>query len=39
MTDILAISFETGMILGGSFAIVGYVIGLCINLLNEYKRG
>lgn len=39
MTEILAIAFKTGMILGGSFAIVGYLVGLCINLLNEYGRG
>lgn len=39
MENIIREGFETGMLLGGFFGIVGYLIGLCINLLNEFGRG
>lgn len=39
MPEIIAVAFEKGMILAGSFAFGGFLLGLCINLLNEYKRG
>lgn len=39
MSEVIATAFKTGMILGGSFAFVGFTVGLCINLLEEYKRG
>ena len=39
MSEIIAIAFKTGMILAGSFGFIGYLVGLCINLLNDYGRG
>lgn len=39
MPEIIAIAFEKGMIIAGSFGFVGFVVGLAINLLNDYGRG
>lgn len=39
MGEIINIAFGTGMILAGSFGFVGFLIGLAINLLNEFGRG
>lgn len=39
MIDIISIAFKTGMILAGSFGFVGFIVGLCMNILNDYGRG
>lgn len=39
MPEIVAIGFENGMILAGFFGFVGFLIGLIINLLNDFGRG
>ena len=38
MMELLQIGFKTGMLLGGFFGFGGFLIGLCINLLNDYGR-
>jgi hypothetical protein len=39
MSEVIAVAFKSGMLLAGAFGFVGFLIGLCINLLEEYKRG
>lgn len=39
MIEIIGIGFETGMKLAAAFGIVGFVVGLCMNLLNDFGRG
>jgi flagellar biosynthesis protein FliQ len=39
MNEVIAEAFKTGMILAGSFGFIGFVVGLCINLLKDFGRG
>jgi hypothetical protein len=39
MNEVITEAFKTGMILAGSFGFIGYLVGLCINLLNDFGRG
>lgn len=39
MPEIIQVSFKTGMIIAGTTGLVGFVVGLCINLLNDFGRG
>lgn len=39
MPEIIAVAFKDGMIIAGAFGFVGFVVGLAINLLNDYGRG
>ena len=39
MEQIIGIAFEKGMTLALGFGFVGFIIGLCMNLLNNYGRG
>lgn len=39
MENIIEIAFKTGMLLGGFAGFTGFIIGLCMNLLNDFGRG
>jgi hypothetical protein len=39
MEQIILIAFENGMKLAGFFGIFGLVVGLCMNILNDFGRG
>lgn len=39
MPEIIEVAFYTGMIIAGTTGFVGFLIGLCINLLNDFGRG
>jgi len=39
MEQIVEIGFKYGMLLAGSVGLVGYLIGLGINLLENFGRG
>jgi hypothetical protein len=39
MSEIIQEAFKTGMILAGFFGFAGFLVGLCMNLLNDYGRG
>lgn len=39
MSEIIEVSFKTGMIIAGTTGFVGFLVGLCINLLNDFGRG
>lgn len=39
MNDIIVECFQYGMEIAGAFGIVGFLVGLCMNLFENFGRG